>query len=320
MSTDLLAFADDFAALFCTTARQTLKVALGRTCQMNAGNRLPGMPASSEISVDMTLKEGGTGKVSLLLDHATAAVLCDLMMMGDGSAPWSEEHRDALQELGNQLAGAVSTGQSERWRTRLVFSASVGAGVPVPESASYPVVLELQGLPPREIVLAIDPELQAAIRALDENRSAQSDFPSGDAFHEGVEVQVQPSTPGVRWTNPASEAAPVVAPSASQAPSLGAAAGMQSLFIDSRDPSVQRLLDVPIDIQIELGQTELSIRRILEIGPGSIIELDRMAGEPVDLVVNDKVIARGEVVVIEENFGIRITQLVGPDERGRAVR
>jgi flagellar motor switch protein FliN/FliY len=90
--------------------------------------------------------------------------------------------------------------------------------------------------------------------------------------------------------------------------------------VDSRDPSVQRLLDVPIEVIIELGQTELSIRRILEIGPGSIIELDRMAGEPVDLVVNDKVIARGEVVVIEENFGIRITTLVTPEERARPTK
>lgn len=318
MSTDLLAYADDFAAIFCTTAKQTLKVALGRTCQITSGNRLPGPPAPAEISVEMALKDGGAGRIAILLDHATAAILCDLMMMGDGSTPWSEEHRDALQELGNQMAGAVSTGQTERWRTRMVFGATVGGGAAIPESANYPVVLELQGIGAREVVLSIGMDLQQTIQGLDENRSAQSEFPSGDAFHEGVEVQVQPSTPGVRWTNPESDHAPNVAAPAASAP--GQQQTTQTILVDSRDPPVQRLLDVPIDVQIELGQTELSIRRILEIGPGSIIELDKMAGEPVDLVVNDKVIARGEVVVIEENFGIRVTQLVGPEERGRALR
>lgn len=318
MSTDPLAYADDFAAIFCTTARQILKVALGRACQISAGGRLPGLPAPTDISLELRLKEGGEGSVSLLLDHSTAAILCDLMMMGDGSTPWSEEHRDALQELGSQLAGAVSTGQTERWRSRLVFAAAVGSGAAQRDSANYPLALELQGLPAREIVLSIDTGFQESIRALDENRSALSEFPSSENFHEGVEVQVQPSTPGVQWTNPVSDVPPAM-PVPGNAPASGPVP-TQTILVDSRDPPVQRLLDVPIDIQIELGQTELSIRRILEIGPGSIIELDRMAGEPVDLVVNDKVIARGEVVVIEENFGIRITHLVNPEERGRVAR
>jgi len=314
---DLLAYADDFAAIFCSTVRQTLKVALGRTCQVAARERLPGLPAPSEISLVMSLKEGGEGSASILLDRATAAVLCDLMMMGDGSSPWTDEHMDALQELGSQLAGAVSTGQTERWRTRLIFDVAIGSGNPSPDSANYPVALELQGLPARDIVLSIDSRLQSTFHGLDAHRNEQSEFPQGDGFHEGVEVQVQPSTPGIVWTNPGETPAPTVAPAASAA---AANTITQTVMIDSRDPPVQRLLDVPIDVQIELGQTELSIRRILEIGPGSIIELDRMAGEPVDLVVNDKVIARGEVVVIEENFGIRVTQLVGPDERVRVPR
>lgn len=317
MSIDLLAYADDFAALFCTTVRQTLKVALGRACQVSARERLPGLPASSEISLEMSLKEGGAGAAALLMDKATAAILCDLMMMGDGNSAWTDDHLDALQELGNQLVGAVSTGQTERWRSRMVFDVAIGSGAPLPDSANYPVVMELQGLPPCELVLSVDSRIQSTFHGLDAQRSEQSEFPQGDDFHEGVQVQVQPSTPGIVWT--AATETPV--PSASAAPPQSASSeAPQTVLIDSRDPPVQRLLDVPIDVQIELGQTELSIRRILEIGPGSIIELDRMAGEPVDLVVNDKVIARGEVVVIEENFGIRVTQLVGPDERVRGPR
>jgi flagellar motor switch protein FliN/FliY len=80
------------------------------------------------------------------------------------------------------------------------------------------------------------------------------------------------------------------------------------------------LLDVPLNVTIELGRTRLSIRRILELGPGSIIELDRLAGEPVDLLVNDKVVARGEVVVVDEYFGIRILSLISPEERIKQLR
>lgn len=305
MSTELTAYADDFAAIFCATARQTLKVALGRTCQIQPGERLPGLPAASELSLEMALSDGGTGRLVLLLDRSTAAVLCDLMMMGDGNSPWTDEHKDALQELGNQLAGAISTGQTERWGSRLAFTAHVGNGETPAEASCYPVVVELQGLPTRELVLCVERKLQQNFLRLDDERTSRSEFPRGDDFQEGVGHDSEPAAP--RQAAPAREAA------APQAP-------VQTVMIDSRDPPVQRLLDVPIDIQIELGQTELSIRRILEIGPGSIIELDRMAGEPVDLVVNDKVIARGEVVVIEENFGIRVTQLVGPEDRGRVVR
>jgi flagellar motor switch protein FliN/FliY len=74
-------------------------------------------------------------------------------------------------------------------------------------------------------------------------------------------------------------------------------------------------MDISLDLTIELGRTELSIRRILEMGPGAIVEMDRFAGEPVDLLINNKVVARGEVVVVDENFGIRVVSLVTPEER-----
>ena len=79
--------------------------------------------------------------------------------------------------------------------------------------------------------------------------------------------------------------------------------------------NISLVLDVPLDVSIELGKTKKIIRDILEFGPGSIIELDRIAGEPVDIVVNGKYIAKGEVVVIDENFGIRITDIVHPSKR-----
>ncbi|HOP05801.1 MAG TPA: flagellar motor switch protein FliN [candidate division Zixibacteria bacterium] len=83
--------------------------------------------------------------------------------------------------------------------------------------------------------------------------------------------------------------------------------------------NIDLLLDVNLPVSIELGRTRMTIEDILALGPGSVVELNKLAGEPVDLLVNYKVVARGEVVVIDENFGVRITQLLSPEERLRAL-
>jgi flagellar motor switch protein FliN len=70
------------------------------------------------------------------------------------------------------------------------------------------------------------------------------------------------------------------------------------------------LRDVPVDVSVELGRARMTIGETLELGPGAIVTLDRMAGEPVDLLVNGRVVARGEVVVIDEEFGLRVTEVV----------
>lgn len=79
------------------------------------------------------------------------------------------------------------------------------------------------------------------------------------------------------------------------------------------------ILDVPLQISVELGRTKKTIKEILEMGPGSVIELERLAGEPVDMIVNGKLIAKCEVVVINETFGIRITDIVNPAERVKTL-
>ena len=83
--------------------------------------------------------------------------------------------------------------------------------------------------------------------------------------------------------------------------------------------NIDLLMDVSLPISIELGRTQMPIGDILSLGPGSVVELNKVAGEPVDLLVNQKIVARGEVVVIDENFGVRITQLLTPEERLRAL-
>ncbi len=85
-------------------------------------------------------------------------------------------------------------------------------------------------------------------------------------------------------------------------------------------PNINLLLDVKLTLTVELGRTTMLVKDILGLGEGSIIELDKLAGEPVDLLVNGKLIARGEVVVIDENFGVRVTDIVSPAERLESVQ
>ena len=82
---------------------------------------------------------------------------------------------------------------------------------------------------------------------------------------------------------------------------------------------IELLMDVDLPVSIELGRTKMAIADILALGPGSVVELNKLAGEPVDLLVNYKVVARGEVVVVDENFGLRVTQLMTPEERLKAL-
>jgi flagellar motor switch protein FliN/FliY len=84
----------------------------------------------------------------------------------------------------------------------------------------------------------------------------------------------------------------------------------------SIDPtSIELLMDVPLRVSVELGRTRMSVRQVLELQNGSVVELDRMAGDAVDILVNDRLMARGEVVVVDDKFGIRITEIVTPGRR-----
>jgi flagellar motor switch protein FliN/FliY len=81
------------------------------------------------------------------------------------------------------------------------------------------------------------------------------------------------------------------------------------------DANLGIIMDVPMQVTVELGRTRKLIRDILELTQGSVVELDKLAGEPVDILVNGKLIAKGEVVVIDENFGVRVSEIVGHMER-----
>ncbi|MDX9873346.1 MAG: flagellar motor switch protein FliN [Spongiibacteraceae bacterium] len=85
-------------------------------------------------------------------------------------------------------------------------------------------------------------------------------------------------------------------------------------------PDLDVILDIPVRISMEVGNTEITIRNLLQLNQGSVIELDRLAGEPLDVLVNGTLIAHGEVVVVNEKFGIRMTDVISPSERIKKLR
>jgi len=99
-----------------------------------------------------------------------------------------------------------------------------------------------------------------------------------------------------------------------------AAAHFQQLRPDAKgmgsgDVKIDAILDVPITIAMEIGRARINIRNLLQLNQGSVVELDRLAGEPMDVLVNGTLIAQGEVVVVNEKFGIRLTDIVSPSDR-----
>ncbi|MCM0605711.1 MAG: flagellar motor switch protein FliN [Xanthomonadaceae bacterium] len=113
-------------------------------------------------------------------------------------------------------------------------------------------------------------------------------------------------------------AAAVAAQQPAGAPT-GAATGGQKIQ-NSAIQSLDFILDIPLKVTVELGRTKMNIRDILQLAQGSVVELSKFAGEPLEVFVNEKLIARGEVVVVNEKFGIRLTDIISPVERIEQLR
>ena len=109
----------------------------------------------------------------------------------------------------------------------------------------------------------------------------------------------------------------VTAPSIPAMTSADGVIGSSNNHRNEFDSTMEVLLDVPLEISVELGRVKMMVREVLDLGTGSIIEVDKAAGEPVDVMVNGRLVAKGEVVVIEDNFGVRITEILNPAERFR---
>ena len=106
------------------------------------------------------------------------------------------------------------------------------------------------------------------------------------------------------------------ASSLSEAPSsITAELAVKENGASQNAPNLDRILDIPLVLSAQLGSSKILIKELLQLGPGSIVELDKLAGEPLEVLVNDKLVARGEVVMVNEKFGIRLTDVVSPTER-----
>ena len=116
-----------------------------------------------------------------------------------------------------------------------------------------------------------------------------------------------------------------------QADEEGGATAAESVDLDEFDsastpsgvegnPDLDVILDIPVSISMEVGSTSVTIRNLLQLNQGSVVELDRLAGEPLDVLVNGTLIAHGEVVVVNEKFGIRMTDVISPAERIKKLR
>jgi flagellar motor switch protein FliN/FliY len=120
---------------------------------------------------------------------------------------------------------------------------------------------------------------------------------------------------------PAAAAPAPAAPAPAAAPAAPAQSAAQSVFkplagaTSGQGTDIDLIMDVPVQLTVELGRTRLTIKNLLQLGQGSVVELDGLAGEPMDIFVNGYLIAQGEVVVVEDKYGIRLTDIITPSER-----
>jgi flagellar motor switch protein FliN/FliY len=124
---------------------------------------------------------------------------------------------------------------------------------------------------------------------------------------EQAQVQTPPKTPP--------QAAPKAQAQGAAVEELKAEGNGQG---KSRD--MDFLLDIPLEITVQLGRVRMLIKDLLQLGQGSVVELEKIAGEPMEILVNDKLVARGEVVVVNEKFGVRLTDIISPTERIRQLK
>ena len=310
------------------------------------------------LIVEVGYTIGIDGNNVLAIQAQDASIIADLMMGGDGTNPDTEINEIAMSAVGesmNQMMGTVATSLSTMFNKKIDISPpkvnliDFGNEEKVTEviGTDDPIVctsfrMEVDGLIDSEIMQILPVEVAKEMVESLTNGAAAEPEP------EPAPAPPPPPPPPPAAPAPAAAPPPVAAPAQQMAPPVMAAppppAGgygygmpMQGMAanvpvqpaqfiplntqpVQVNDANIGLILDVPLSVTVELGRTNKSIKEILELTNGSIVELDKLAGEPVDINVNGKFLAKGEVVVIDENFGVRITEIASPAERAAKLQ
>ena len=337
------------------SAATTLSVLLGHkvsittpSVSMSTMNSIRASYPMPYLIVEVGYTMGINGNNVLAIQAQDASIIADLMMGGDGTNPPEELndiHMSAVGEAMNQMMGAVSTSLSTMFNKKIDISPpkvnliDFGTEDKVTEivSGDEPVVkvsfrMEVDGL--------IDSEIMQILPVPTDGVMVESLLHSGDTEEE-PEPEA-PSVPASTAATPAPTPAPAAAPAAAAAAPMMASAApygmggarvaqgvpvqaaqftpLSTTPVQVNEANIGLILDVPLQVTVELGRTKKSIKDILELSNGSIVELDKLAGESVDIHVNGKLLAKGEGGVIDENFGVRITDIVSPEERAARLQ
>lgn len=293
------------------------------------------------VFVQISYIEGLDGSNILILKENDVKIITDLMMGGDGTNladELSELHLSAISEAMNQMMGSASTSLSSMMNKKVDISPPVASLIDLNDTideASLTNFLDgefIQVSFRMEIGDLIDSQIMQ-LYPFDFAKDLYRKFSGvGDTASEEPATQSAP-TPAPTPAEAAPQAVPDMS-GAMQQPMMGQPMMAQPMmqqgmpmpdvnvqpaqfqpFTAAINPLTQQenidlIMDVPLEVTVELGRTNKSIKEILDFSPGTIIELNKLAGEPIDVLVNGKFVAKGEVVVIEESFGIRVTEIV----------
>jgi len=298
------------------------------------------------VVVEVEYREGLYGANILVIKQEDACIIADLMMGGDGQCEQptlSELELSAVGEAMNQMMGSATTSLSSMFNRKIDIAPPrltlmdfgkerFEFSTDYQELIKIKFKMEIENLVNSEIMQIIPVEAaKNMVNILMGNTIEESGL---EAAIETIPEPASPppiraSTPPVDSTNMEPQAAATdywSSPPYNESPAgvkKGAQIAVQPVQFaalreseySSAPHNIGLIMDVPLDISVELGKTRKTIKDILELHQGAIIQLDKLAGEPVDMLVNGKLIAKGEVVVIDENYGIRITTIISPMDR-----
>jgi flagellar motor switch protein FliN len=276
------------------------------------------------VDIKMDYTEGVKGSHSYIFNEAFAGVVAG-KMMGQSEVELNEAALSALEEAANTIAGSSATSIGELVGATVMNApgeTAVMSGTELTFSsdfilkATFPV--ELEGSEPSSLVELFDVSLVREI-ASHIGSAAEPDPLAGLGMGDGSDMMGMPQ---MDMSGGQMDMGQMGMPQSGGGQGFSQA-NVQSVQFPNLSPQLSAgeqgniglLMDVYMEMTVELGRTKRLIKDILGMGEGTIIELDKLAGEPVDILVNHKLIAKGEVVVIDENFGVRVTEIISPMDR-----